>query len=51
MLGDQGLELADEAAVAAEFEIGFDSQLERRDAGLLESPDLSDRKGLLRLLG
>ena len=39
MLGHEGLELADELAVAAEREVGVDSAFERRDTQFLELED------------
>ena len=51
MLGDQRLELADQARVAAEREVGLDPLLERRQPELLEPAGLDPRERLLAELG
>jgi hypothetical protein len=47
MLGDQGLELADELRVFSEHELGFDPRLERHQPQLLEPRDLGLRERLV----
>ena len=46
VLGDERLQHADELLVAAELEVGVDAIGERRQANLLESPDLRLGEGL-----
>ena len=49
--GDQGLELADELALAAELEVGVDSVFEHGGTELLEVADLLEREGVVLEVG